>query len=325
MYVINWNSFTLQPLVTMKVYQYTNSLPKFSNAVVTIGTFDGVHQGHRQILHQLKQEAASIGGETVIITFHPHPRNIINKSGDEIRLLNTMAERIELIEKEGIDLLVIVAFTDAFSRLTAEEYVEHFLIENFQPKVVIIGYDHRFGQGRKGDYHRMEEYSTKGFFELREIPAELIHNNTVSSTRIRNSLRAGEVSTANLLLGYDYFFEGMVVHGSKIGRTLGYPTANIMLHDTEKLVPADGIYVVRVNVGEELFDGMMSIGVRPTVDGQNRVIEVNIFDFNKDIYDQTIRVYLVEYLRPEWKFENLDSLKNQIDKDKQNSLRILKR
>jgi riboflavin kinase / FMN adenylyltransferase len=310
----------------MKVYQYTDQLPYFKNAVITIGTFDGVHQGHRQIIHHLKEVANEVSGETVIITFHPHPRSVLRHH--EVQLINTIDERIGLLDAAGIDNLVIVPFTDAFSQLTAEQYVEHFLVEHFHPHTIIIGYDHRFGHGRKGDYRMLEAYAEKGFFHLREIPEHLINNNTVSSTRIRKSILHGEIDEANRLLGYPFFFSGTVVHGKKLGRTLGYPTANIHLSQTGKLVPSNGIYAVTATVGNirsVVYKGMMSIGIRPTIGGTERTIEVNLFNFDQDIYDQQLRINVHSYLRAEEKFQDLSLLTAQIDKDKEAALEVLSR
>jgi riboflavin kinase/FMN adenylyltransferase len=318
----------------MKVYYSTDTIPDFKRAIVTIGTFDGVHLGHRQILEQLKQEAARIDGETVIITFHPHPRKVVAAGQSPVQLINTIEEKIELLERNGIDHLVVVPFTAAFSQMSPGEYVETFLVQQFHPHTVIIGYDHRFGQGRQGDYTLLEKYSAQGLFQLKEISAHLINDNTVSSTRIREAVLAGEIAVANNLLGYDFFFEGTVVEGNKLGRTLGYPTANLRIENEEKLVPGNGVYAVQVEVrgprseaGGKPSDlrlptsafrkGMMNIGVRPTVDGTKRVIEVNIFDFNEDIYGSTLRVHVRKFLRGEQKFNGLDALKEQLAKDKQ--------
>ena len=312
----------------MKVHQDIGHLPAFKNCVLTIGTFDGVHLGHRQILSQLKTEASRIDGETVIITFHPHPRKIVNAS-KPIHLLNTIEEKIELLSALEIDHLVIVPFDERFSQLTAHDYIEQFLVEKFQPHTIIIGYDHHFGKGRTGNYLLLEEYSAKLGFKLIEISPHIIHEITVSSTSIRDSLQQGDVAEANNLLGYDYFFEGRVIEGNKLGRTLGYPTANLEIDDKEKLVPANGIYVVEAILEESRGDsagstnrmrGMMSIGIRPTINDGKFMIEVNLFDFDEDIYGRTLRVYVKKYLRPEAKFENLDALKKQLAIDRKNSL-----
>lgn len=307
----------------MKVHYDLNKLPAFNNPVITIGTFDGVHTGHQQIIAQLKKEAAAINGETIIITFHPHPRKII--SHQQVFILTTLEEKIVLLEKFGLDHLIVVPFNEAFSQQTAEAYIEHFLVDKIHPHTIIIGYDHRFGKGRKGDYHLLEEYGRKLGFQVKEIPEHVLNEVTVSSTRIRNALLENNLQTANKYLGYPYFFEGKVVDGNKLGRKLGYPTANISVPDPEKLIPGNGIYAVRITVEGDptTYDGMMSIGIRPTIGGKDRIIEVNIFDFNRDIYGKTCRVFLYSYLREELKFQDLEALVKQMDEDKENSLQLL--
>jgi riboflavin kinase / FMN adenylyltransferase len=305
----------------MKVHRDIEQLPVFNKAVVTIGTFDGVHLGHQKIINQLKLEAESIGGESVIVTFHPHPRKIIQSSRD-IQLLTTIDERIELLSAKDVDHLVIVPFTRGFSELEPNEFVELFLQKEFHPAVVIIGYDHRFGKERKGDYKLLEEYSAKGFFRLKEIPQHVIADNIVSSTSIRNYLLNGNIEEANELLGYDFSFEGIVVKGDQRGRTIGYPTANVELTNDEKIVPGNGVYAVTVSrltshASRFPRNGMMNIGVRPTVDGTRRTIEINLFDFNDDIYGQTLRTTVKKFLRSEKKFSGLDELKDQLARDKE--------
>lgn len=314
----------------MEVYKGTDQLPVFRNAVVTIGTFDGVHSGHQQIIRQLKEEAAAINGETVIITFDPHPRKIVNAAAT-VKLINTLEEKIELLAKRGIDHLVIVPFTEAFSQLTAGQYISEFLVARFHPHTIIIGYDHRFGKGREGDYHLLENWSERFHYTLREIPVHVLHTISVSSTRIREAIANTEITAANELLGYTFFFEGTVVDGNKLGRELGYPTANLKIETEEKLIPGNGIYAVKAQIrsaGEPeshpLLKGMMSIGIRPTIGGTNKVIEVNIFDFNENIYGKPLRVYVKKYLRPEEKFSGLDALKEQLAKDKEQAIEYLK-
>ena len=318
----------------MHIYRDIDHLPAFRRAVVTIGTFDGVHTGHQQILEQLRQEAARIDGETVISTFHPHPRKVVKGAAADIRLLNTLEEKIGLLSGKGIDHLVIVPFTEAFSQLTAEQYVQEFLLGKFHPHTIIIGYDHQFGKGRAGDYHLLEDFSRREGFQLQEIPVHLLNEISVSSTRIREAIVRADLDTANRLLGYDFFFTGLVVDGNKLGRTLGYPTANLQIQDPEKLIPGDGIYAVEVmEVPEQAKEnasptgprmkGMMSIGIRPTIGGTSRVIEVNIFDFNGDLYGRQLRVYMKKYLRAEEKFPGLDELKRQLAKDKVDALAAL--
>ncbi len=310
----------------MQVHRDINNLPRFKNAVVTIGTFDGVHTGHQEIIEHLKQEAQNIDGETVLITFHPHPRKIV--SSKNIFILNTLSEKIELLESKGIDHLVVVPFDENFAHQTADEYVKNFLVEKIHPHTVIIGYDHRFGKNRQGDYHLLETYGKQLGFVVKEIPEHLVHREIVSSTKIREALLAGDIATANEYLGYDYFFEGTVVEGNKLGRVLGYPTANLAIEDKEKLIPGNGIYAVQsaiCNPQSAIHKGMMSIGVRPTIGISDRTIEVNIFDFDEDIYGKTLRVYVKKYLRPEVKFNNLEELKEQLAKDKVDSLNALKK
>jgi riboflavin kinase/FMN adenylyltransferase len=314
----------------MQVHRDIDHLPLFRHSVLTIGTFDGVHLGHRQILSQLKTEAERINGEAVIITFHPHPRKIINSSQSPIHLINTISEKIDLLEALDIDHLVIVPFDERFSQVSADDYIKHFLVEKFNPHTIIIGYDHHFGKNRTGDYLLLEEYSAKYGFRLIEISPHIIAENAVSSTRIRRSLQEGDISSANRLLGYDYFFEGKVITGNKLGRTLGYPTANLEIEDREKLIPANGIYVVEallINGGAVVnkasrLTGMMSIGIRPTIADGKFMIEINIFDFSEDIYGKTLRVYVKKYLRPEYKFDSLEALKDQLAEDKTDSIKF---
>ena len=306
----------------MTVHKNLDLLPAFKNAVVTIGTFDGLHTGHLQIIHQLKNEAKAISGESVIITFHPHPRRIIENQMTEVKLLNTLSEKIELLQGQGIDHLVIVSFTKTFAEQSAREYVENFLVKYFHPHTIIIGYDHHFGHNREGNYHLLEAMKQQFNYRVKEIPEHVLQNSAISSTRIREAILNGEIETANEFLGYDYFFEGVVAEGNKLGRTIGYPTANINISDDEKLVPGNGVYAVEINLQfamsnlqSETFKGMMNIGVRPTVDGTKRSIEVNIFDFDENIYGQTIRVCVKAHLRSEVKFSGLDALKEQLAKD----------
>ena len=308
----------------MQVHYSIDLLPIFRNAVITIGTFDGVHMGHRQIIDKLKEEAQNINGETVIITFHPHPRKIV-AGASGIPLINTLDEKIELLEKLGIDHLVVVPFTEAFSSQSAEDYIGDFLIRKFQPHTIIIGYDHRFGRERKGNYLLLEEMAPVYNYRLTEIPKHVLDQIAISSTRIREALLIGKIEIADKLLGYEFFFNGEVVHGDKLGRQLGYPTANLHVKDEEKIIPGNGIYAVYAELtGTNLkMKGMMSIGIRPTVGGTKKVIEVNIFDFDKDIYGESIRVYVKKYLRPEVKFDGLEALVKQIDLDKEESLKVL--
>jgi riboflavin kinase/FMN adenylyltransferase len=321
----------------MQVHRDINNLPYFKNAAITIGTFDGVHSGHLQIIQQVKREALLNKGESVIITFDPHPRMVLNRKENQapIRLLTTLQEKTELLAKQGIDHLVVVPFTVEFSNQSAQEYISDFLVEKFHPKTIIIGYDHRFGKDRSGDYQLLEIYQKKYNYVVKEIPEHVLNDITISSTKIRSALKGGDIRTAKECLGYDYFFEGKVVDGNKLGRTIGYPTANLEIKNTNKLIPENGIYAVNLAIGkasvnedslfvpESLHQGMMSIGIRPTIADNRRTIEVNIFDFNEDIYGRIVRVYVKYFLRNEEKFNSMEELKKQISLDEINAKKLL--
>jgi riboflavin kinase / FMN adenylyltransferase len=315
----------------MKVYRdLVEVLPHFNHAVVTIGTFDGVHLGHHKIIDQLKAEALAIGGETVIITFHPHPRKIVSSVPGDVKLLNTLEEKISLLTEAGIDHLVVIPFDHRFANLSAEAYIKDFLFHYFKPHTVIIGYDHRFGKGRVGDYHLMEQMGALLGFKVKEITEALLNEVVISSTKIRQALLANDMVSANGFLGYPYFFDGLVVEGNKLGRTIGYPTANLHIASEEKLIPSNGVYAVCVAIqpkkDEErfaLYAGMMNIGIRPTVDGKKRVIEVNIFNFNETIYGYQLKIFIHHFLRTEVKFNGLDELKAQLKKDQENAAQLL--
>ena len=309
----------------IQVHRDLEHLPEFTKAVVTIGTFDGVHLGHQQILQQLSREASKINGETVIITFHPHPRKIVASGRKEIKLLNTLEEKVELLNNRGIHHLVVVPFDETFAVQSPADYISNFLVKRFHPHTIIIGYDHKFGRDRAGDYHLLEEFGREYNYHVKEIPEHILHEVAISSTRVREALLGCDIGSASKLLGYDYFFSGKVVEGNKLGRTIGYPTANLQIEDDEKLVPGDGVYAVTLTIEEDssVLKGMLNIGVRPTIDGTKRTIEVNIFDFDEDIYGKSIRVYIKHYLRGEVKFDGLDELKKQLAIDKTNAIEKL--
>jgi riboflavin kinase/FMN adenylyltransferase len=311
----------------MKVHYDLTQLPAFKNAIITMGAFDGVHRGHQQIIARLQFLAQKVQGESVIITFHPHPRKVISSVPGEIKQLTSLNERIQLLEKAGIDHLVVVNFDYHFSNLTAEQYVEDFLVARFHPHTVIIGYDHRFGNKRNGNLELLKKYSNQLNFEVEEINEQIVDGEIVSSTHIRNYLLERDIQKANSLLGYAYFFEGFIVRGNQIGRTIGFPTANLHINDEEKLIPANGVYAVKVTgscLDHQIYNGMMNIGVRPTVDGQKKVIEVNIFHFDADIYENNITVFVYDYIRGEVKFEGLEGLKAQLNQDKVTAANLLK-
>lgn len=306
----------------MQVHRSIESLPSFQNAVITIGTFDGVHLGHQKIISALVQETRTVGGESVIVTFDPHPRKIVNAT-EHLQLINTLQEKIDLLQDKGVDHLVIVPFTSAFSEQEADAYIQDFLVKRFHPHTIIIGYDHHFGKNRKGNYRLLEQKASTYNYRLKEIPKHVLDEIDISSTKIRKALRASDIVTANKLLGYEYFFDGMVIQGDKMGRQLGYPTANLKYTNEDKIHLGEGVYAVYVKVKGEAKKGMMSIGTRPTFNDTSEKVEVNIFDFEADIYGAIISVRVKQYLRPQERYDTVEALVAQIDKDKENSLKVL--
>ena len=306
----------------MQVHRSIENIPTFTNAVITIGTFDGIHTGHKKIIDALVKEAESANGESVIISFDPHPRKIVNPD-EHLQLINTIDEKIELLSKTAIDHLVIIPFDKNFAEQTADEYIENFLIGKFHPHTIIIGYDHHFGKGRKGNFMLLAEKADHYGYRLLEIPKYILDEVAVSSTKIRKALLSSDIETANKLLGYEFFFEGRVIKGDQLGREIGYPTANLKYTDPNKIELGDGVYAAFAEVGEQKFKGMLSIGNRPTIQNSDKRIEVNIFDFNEDIYDQIIRVVIKKYLRAQEKYDSLEIMKEQLAKDKLKSLEIL--
>jgi riboflavin kinase/FMN adenylyltransferase len=300
----------------MQVHHDLNDLPVFRHAVVTIGSFDGVHAGHQRIIEQVIALASEYGGESVVVTFHPHPRQVIYPKDSGIQLLTTLEEKTALLGRLGVDHLVVVPFTVEFSQLNADEYVEKFLYGRFRPRCVVIGYDHRFGLNRQGDINYLHWYSERLGFEVREIEKQEIDNLAVSSTKIRNALMAGDVALAARFLNHYYPLTGTVVAGNQIGSDLGFPTANLDLGSPDKLIPPDGVYAVRVFHRERQYGGMLYIGHRPTLPGKKaRSIEVNIFHFDEKIYGDKLRVELVAHIRGDQTFENLEDLKAQLKRD----------
>jgi riboflavin kinase/FMN adenylyltransferase len=303
----------------MQVHFQLNSLPEFKNAVITIGTFDGVHNGHQAILKTLLEQAALHNGESIVLSFHPHPRRVLSNP-DAPSLLTSLDERIMQFQKHGINHLVIVPFDPSFSDIKAEDYIRDFLVACFNPKCIVIGYDHRFGKDRLGDFSLLTTLGRIYNYSVCEIPETMLDRSRISSTEIRNALLNGNISRANELLSYPFRLSGIVVEGDKLGRTLGYPTANMAITDSDKLIPASGVYAVGVHLEDRgihrHFWGMMNIGYRPTVNGKERRIEVHIFDFNEDIYNKRLTVEILEYTRKEMKFSGLDALKTQLDQDK---------
>ncbi|MBC6995330.1 bifunctional riboflavin kinase/FAD synthetase [Neolewinella lacunae] len=300
----------------MKIHYELAELPRFRRAVVTIGSFDGVHRGHQQLLARIRRLAERRGGESIVITFDPHPRAVLQPEDNSLRLLTTTVEKARYCAEAGIDHLVVIPFTAAFSQLTPEEYIENFLVRYFQPDRIVIGYDHRFGKDRKGDLAYLRHHGRGHKYEVIEIDAQEVNDITVSSTKIRQALLAGEIGTATSLLGHPYLLTGTVVSGAKIGRTIGFPTANLVPSHDQKLIPADGIYAVRVGWDGRELEGMLYIGQRPVLqDGRGRTIELNIFDFAEELYGEILTVSFHERLRGDITLEGLEALREQLEKD----------
>lgn len=304
----------------MKIYNHFSEFKKLNNAVATIGTFDGVHFGHQKIIRRLCELARTSGGESVILTFFPHPRLIIDPENQDLKMINTINEKAEILASLGVDHLIITPFTRDFSNLSPQEYIEHILVETIGIKQLIVGYDHRFGKDRKGDLRDLEQFSKSYGFKIEEIPEQDINDVAVSSTKIREALLSGKVALAAEYLGYHFSISGRVIKGDKIGRTIGFPTANIFVEETYKLIPSDGIYAVTVEMNSETFKGMAYIGQRPTINGMTRNIEVNIFDFSQEIYGQDVKMNFLQFLREDVKFTGLEALKEQLHRDKQATL-----
>ena len=304
----------------MKVYTDIDSLPVFTRAVITTGSFDGVHTGHAQIIAQLLKEAENINGTPVLITFYPHPKQIVQIKDKPLFVINTPQEKYVLLQNMGIKNIVVVPFDKSFSELSAQDYINKFLVQKFNPAIVVVGYDHRFGNNREGDFELLKKAGVNNGFEVKEIPEHILKDITISSTKIRNAIQTGNIEMAASYLGYEYFFSGKVIQGNRLGRTIGYPTANVFVENENKLIPADGVYAVDIQLVERKLKGMMNIGMRPTVDGKQRTIEVNIFNFDEDIYGEDLKITLKKHLRSEIKFAGLDELKAQLAKDKKDAI-----
>ena len=307
----------------MKVYDSIKNFVQLPYAVVTIGAFDGVHLGHKKILYRVQELAKENGGESVVITFWPHPRKITT-SENSVKVLSSLKERIKLIEECGIDYLLVIEFTKEFAELSPVEFIEKILANTIGTKKLVIGHDHRFGKNREGNFDLLKEYSSKYGYEVEEISRQDIDQVGVSSTVIRQALEKGDVEKAAEYLGRMYSLTGKVVKGKQLGRTIGFPTANIIPEEQDKLIPSDGVYAVIAEVDGQKYGGMLNIGLRPTVNGTKRTIEANLFNFDKDIYEQEITIYFVKYLRNEKKFESLEDLKKQLVLDKEQSNYFLK-
>lgn len=307
----------------MKIYEGINEFKARNNAVVTSGTFDGVHIGHQKILKTLRKIAGKTGGETVLITYWPHPRLVLDPEGNNIRLLTSFEEKARVLDEFGLDHLIKIPFTRDFSELSSAEFIKTILVDGIGTKTLVIGYDHKFGHNREGSFEALKANAKNHGFKIKEIPRQDIKNVGVSSSKIRTSLSNGDIHISNQFLGWEYCLNGSVVKGDQLGRKIGFPTANIKINSDLKLIPAGGSYAVRVVHNNEQYEGMLNIGTRPTVDGTNQTIEVNIFDFDEQIYGDDIRIKMVRLIRKENKFESLDSLREQLVLDKQLARKLL--
>ncbi|MEO6178001.1 MAG: bifunctional riboflavin kinase/FAD synthetase [Flavobacterium circumlabens] len=306
----------------MKLFHSINDFRSTKKTILTLGTFDGVHIGHKKILERITQNTENGKYESLVLTFFPHPRMVLQEKS-EIKLLNTISEKTKLLEQTGIENLVIHPFNESFSRLTAEEFVHSILVDQFHIQKIIIGHDHRFGRNRTADINDLIAFGKEYGFEVEQISAEEIQDVSVSSTKIRKALDEGNIALANDYLGYAYFLTGEVVKGKQLGRTIGFPTANIQIEEDYKKIPKNGVYVVQTLInGKEIF-GMMNIGFNPTVNGERQTIEVHLFDFDADIYGHKIEVSLLNYLREEQKFGSVELLKEQLNQDKKTAMAFI--
>ena len=308
--------------MSLKIFNSIKSFNATKPTIVTIGTFDGVHLGHQKIVAQITKNAHALNCESLVLTFFPHPRMVLQE-GTEMKQLNTLNEKIALLDNLGIDNLVVHPFDKEFSRLTAEEFVKKVLVDVFKIKKIIIGHDHRFGRNRTATIDDLINFGETYGFEVEQISAKEINEVSISSTKIRNALLEGNIELATNFLGYDYSLTGIIIKGKQLGRTIGYPTANITIEEDYKLIPNNGVYIAKSVLNGKTVFGMMNIGTRPTVDGTKQTIEINFFDFKQDLYGQKITISLLHRMRSEQKFESIDALKNQLGKDKKTALAFI--
>lgn len=305
----------------VKIHRDLNNF-RAVNAVLTIGTFDGVHLGHRKIIERLKKISDKIGGESVIFTFDPHPRKVVAPNETNLRILTTLDEKIELFEKSGIDHLIIFPFTPEFAQLSYEQFVEQILVGRIRTKYLVVGYDHKFGKDRQGGFEFLRKCADRLGFQIEKLDVLLMNESNISSTKIREAIQNGDFETANSFLGYTFALHGTVVEGQKLGRRIQFPTANVAASDPDKIIPGYGVYAVEVKVLNQNFRGMLNIGSRPTVNNNadHRSIEVHLFDFESDIYDEKIELLFYTKLREEQKFGSVDMLREQLARDKEETL-----
>lgn len=307
----------------LKIFHSIKDFSSPKKTILTLGTFDGVHVGHKKILERIIQNTANKKYESLVLTFFPHPRMVLQEQS-EIKLLNTIPEKINLLEKIGIENLVIHPFDETFSRLTAEEFVSTVLVDQFHIHKIIIGHDHRFGRNRTANIDDLINFGKQYGFEVEQISVQEINDLSVSSTKIRNALLEGNMNLANEYLGYDYFLTGTIFKGKQLGRTIGFPTANLKIEENYKLIPLNGVYIVKSTIAQKTVYGMMNIGFNPTVKGESLSIEIHYLDFDADLYDQKVTVSILKYLRPEEKFDSVDTLKKQLQKDKETTIAYIK-
>ena len=306
----------------MNTVQSITNYDKKHFTAITIGTFDGVHIGHRKILQRLINSAKELDLRSTVLTFFPHPRMVLQKDSD-IKLLNTLEEKKQILEEMGLDYLIVHPFTMEFSRLSATEFVRDILVNELKAKKIVIGYDHRFGRNRNANINDLMAFGGTLDFEVEEIPAQLIDDVSVSSTKIRKALEEGDIKTANEYLGYNYLLTGTIKKGRGLGKQIDFPTANLHIEEPYKLIPKNGVYVVKAKYNGKLVHGMMNIGFNPTVDGKNRHKEIHFFDFNEDLYDKKIQVEMLDRIRDEIKFDSVEALREQLQKDKEISLSLI--
>lgn len=307
----------------MKIYHGLEEFISIKNPVVTVGTFDGVHLGHHQIFKRMKRIAEKCDGETLVVTFHPHPRLVLHPDSKNLKFINTQERKYQLIEDAGIDHLIIIHFTRDFALNDARTFIKDILYDKIGICQLVVGYDHHFGRNREGSFDELLSLAQELDFKVEQIPVKDIDNIAISSTKIRNALNKGEIKTANTLLGYEYSITGKVVGGNKIGHRIGFPTANTELDDKYKLITANGVYACRIQWKNKKYLGMGNIGYRPTINKSKLTIEVHIFNFDEDIYNDTITIFFVDRIRDEVKFRDLDALKQQLVRDKVTVLGLL--
>jgi riboflavin kinase/FMN adenylyltransferase len=305
----------------MVVYNDIDSFTKLPNGVTTIGIFDGVHIGHQKILKSLVEEAKKVGGESVVVTFWPHPRLVL-ANDTSLKLINSIAEKINLIAELGVDHLIVIPFTREFADLSAEKFSKEYLADKIGTKILFVGYDHRFGKNKEGSFDYLKDHAHLYGFEVKEIPSQDIDNLSVSSTRIREAIETGDLDIANELLGRVYSLEGIVVKGRQMGRQLGFPTANIAIALENKILPFFGVYAVRVELHKKAYYGMLNIGIKPSFENLGPTIEVHIFDFQEDIYGEAIKISFVKRIRDEQKFASIEDLKQQLVQDKMDCFHV---